>query len=105
MARQRAASGFNTKMLLENGCCDGSGLYMTENAFLTDSWLEMTPNVIRGYRNMSYTKENKDWWIKNVPKERKKAQQMPMFLCLHQEKLIDSINQIQRSKFQQKLTI
>ena len=92
MARQRAASGFNTKMLLENGCCDGSGLYMTENAFLTDSWLEMTPNVIRGYRNMSYTKENKDWWIKNVPKERKKGStnaDVPLFA----PRKIDRFNQ------------
>ena len=67
MARQRAASGFNTKMLLENGCCEGSGLYMTENAFLTDKcWLDMTPNVIRGYRNMPYIKENKDWWMMEI---------------------------------------
>jgi hypothetical protein len=40
MAGQHAASGFTRKMLLENGCCPGSGIYMTENAFLTDScWL------------------------------------------------------------------
>jgi hypothetical protein len=40
---------------------------MTENAFLTDScWLEMTPNVIRGYRNMPYVRENPDWWMLEI---------------------------------------
>ena len=67
MAGQRAASGYNTKMLLDNGCCNGSGLYMTENAFLTDKcWLETTPNVIRGYPNMPYIKANKDWWMMEI---------------------------------------
>jgi hypothetical protein len=59
MAGQCAESGFTRKMLLENGCCPGSGIYMTEDAFLTDNCrLEMTTNVIRGYRNMPYVREN-----------------------------------------------
>jgi hypothetical protein len=41
---------------------------------------------------MSYTKENKDWWIKNVPKERKKGStnaDVPLFA----PRKIDRFNQ------------
>jgi hypothetical protein len=43
--------------------------------------------------------------LENVPKERKKDSTVPILLRLHQDKLINSINQMRWSQFQQRLTV
>ena len=37
---------------------------MTENAYMTDdAWLEASNAIVKGYRQLPFMKENKDWYI------------------------------------------
>ena len=37
---------------------------MTENAYMTDdAWLEASKAIVKGYHQLPFMKENKDWYI------------------------------------------
>jgi hypothetical protein len=42
----------------------GSTFLMTENAYMTDdAWLESSKAIVKGYHQLPFMKENKDWYI------------------------------------------
>ena len=57
--------GFSTAYLEIFGSAKESMVIANQNACMdTETWEEMTPSIILGYRNMStHTKAMPDWWI------------------------------------------
>ena len=59
MKGKKRHAGYSDAFLEREGCALGSTITMTENAFMTDAaWETMADSIIRGYRSMSYVKEN-----------------------------------------------
>ncbi len=57
-------NNFNNDYLLRYGMAKGSTILMTENAYMTDNaWLEASKAIVRGYCQLPFMKENKDWYI------------------------------------------
>ena len=50
--------------LMKYGLTPGSTIIMTENAYMTDAaWLEVSKAIVRGYRQLPFIKDNKDWYM------------------------------------------
>ena len=63
-AKQNRRKEFSDEYLVRHGCAPGSTIVMTESAYMTDvAWLEASKAIVKGYRNMPYVKENKQWSV------------------------------------------
>ena len=67
MEGKRVKTGFTAKFLEEHGAEPGSTIQMTEKAFMTEeAWLKMTPELVRGYRNMPFIQDNPQWYVVEI---------------------------------------
>jgi hypothetical protein len=61
---KKRKSGFNETFLKQEGCALGLTICMTKNAYMTEkAWEEMTPSIVKGYRNLPVVKDNPKWWM------------------------------------------
>ena len=64
MKGKKIMTGYTDKMQKYNGADHGSTVVMTENAFMTEeAWLTLTPNLIEGYREMPFIRNNTQCYI------------------------------------------
>ena len=50
------------EFLVKHGMAPGSTIIMTENAYMTnDAWIAVTKDLMMGYRELPFAKENSDW--------------------------------------------
>ena len=57
-------TGYRDKMLKENGAKHVSTVVMTENVFMIEeSWLTLTPKIIKGYLEMLFIRDNPYWHV------------------------------------------
>ena len=67
MKGKRCRSGYNPRFLIQEGCAVGSSVSMTENAYMTEeAWQEMSPNLVRGYRDLPVVRDNPQWWMVEI---------------------------------------
>ena len=46
------------------GCALGFTISMAENSYMTDeAWVEITPNIVVGYRHLPFVLDNSQWWV------------------------------------------
>ncbi len=61
---KKRKSGFNETFLKQEGCALGLTICMTKNAYMMEeAWEEMTPSIVKGYRNLPVVKDNPQWWM------------------------------------------
>ena len=64
MKGKRRRLAYIDAFLVKEGCEPGSTIAMMENAFMTDeAWVEITPKIVDGYRNMDVVQDNPQWWM------------------------------------------
>ena len=52
---------------MKHGAMEGSDVYMTESAYMTDvAWNLMAESHSQGIRKMPYIKENPQWWALEI---------------------------------------
>jgi hypothetical protein len=60
----KVRAAYTENYLMKYGLAPGSTIVMTENAYMTDAaWLEVSKAIVRGYRQLPFIKDNKDWYM------------------------------------------
>jgi hypothetical protein len=61
---KKRKSGFYNKFLKQEGYAVRSTICMTKNAYMTeDAREEMTPSLVKGYRDLPVVRDNPQWWM------------------------------------------
>ena len=85
---------FNNVYLLRYGMAKGSTILMTENAYMTDdAWLEASKAIVKGYHQLPFMKENKDWYITELLDGFKSHENVLKAHEIHADQLIISLKE------------
>jgi hypothetical protein len=64
---KKRKSAFSETFLKQEVCALGLTICMTKNAYMTEeAWEEMTPSIVKGYRNLPVVKDNPQWWMNKI---------------------------------------